>query len=271
MKAMTIASEGNDYYIERSTRNGNPPDQPQFTWNQVTLDNGMPAIKVVWHTKVDGQPGSHFFVQFRRKGKTIYIKSEDEFDENFLILRDLEPNQLYEIGAVVVDCDYFTENDPEEVEMYADGPYIQGSSAVASTVWFIGMMLALALLLLVLVLVCIIKRNRDGKYLFEDNVLLGSPLIVDAPWINDYYYSTYPGYAKYRDYFCHLHARLLWWFESNQDIYHTTPRRSDFYREITQAEAQARVEARLVWLAVLDAAFEEHDDDFLDLNNNREE
>lgn len=45
-----------------------------------------------------------------------------------------------------------------------DGPYIQGSSAVASTGWFIGMMLALALLLLVLVLVCIIKRNRGGKY-----------------------------------------------------------------------------------------------------------
>jgi hypothetical protein len=35
---------------------------------------------------------------------------------------------------------------------------------VASTGWFIGMMLALALLLLVLVLVCIIKRNRGGKY-----------------------------------------------------------------------------------------------------------
>lgn len=35
---------------------------------------------------------------------------------------------------------------------------------MASTGWFIGMMLALALLLLVLVLVCIIKRNRGGKY-----------------------------------------------------------------------------------------------------------
>ena len=109
------------YYIERNTRNGNayPPDKPQFTWNQVTLDNGMPAIKVVWHPNVDGQPGSHFFVQYRRKGETIYIKSEDEFDENFIILRGLEPNQLYEICAVVVDGDYFTESDPEEVEMYA--------------------------------------------------------------------------------------------------------------------------------------------------------
>ena len=45
-----------------------------------------------------------------------------------------------------------------------DGPYIVAPSTVASTGWFIGMMLALALLLLVLVLVCIVKRNRGGKY-----------------------------------------------------------------------------------------------------------
>ena len=85
----------------------------------MTLDNGMPAIKVVWHPNVDGQPGSHFYAQYRRKGETIYIKSEDEFDENFITLRGLEPNQLYEICVVVVDGDYFTASDPEEVEMYA--------------------------------------------------------------------------------------------------------------------------------------------------------
>ena len=111
----------NSYYIERSTRNGGayPPDKPQFTWNQVTMNNGMPAIKIVWHPNVEGQPGSHFFVQYRRKGETIFEKSDDELDENFLILRGLEPNQLYEIRVVVVDGDFFTESDVEEVEMYA--------------------------------------------------------------------------------------------------------------------------------------------------------
>lgn len=83
------------------------------------MDNGAPAIKIVWHPNVDGQPGSHFFVQYRRKGETIYEKSEDEFDENFIIVRGLEPNQLYEIRVVVVDGEYFTESDAEEVEMYA--------------------------------------------------------------------------------------------------------------------------------------------------------
>ena len=111
------------YYIERSTRNGNayPPDKPQFTWNQVEMENSMPALKITWHPNVDGQPGSHFFVQFRRKGETIFEKSEDEFDENFLFLRGLEPNQLYEIRIVVVDGDFFTESHIEELEMYAGG------------------------------------------------------------------------------------------------------------------------------------------------------
>ena len=45
-----------------------------------------------------------------------------------------------------------------------DGPYVEERTSVATTGWFIGMMLALALLLLVLVLVCIVKRNRGGKY-----------------------------------------------------------------------------------------------------------
>lgn len=83
------------------------------------MNNGMPAVKIVWHPNVEGQPGSHFFVQYRRKGETLFAKSDDEFDENFLILRGLEPNQLYEIRAVVVDGDFFTESDVEEVEMYA--------------------------------------------------------------------------------------------------------------------------------------------------------
>ena len=78
----------------------------------------MPGLKIVWHPNVDGHPGSHFFVQFRRKGETIYEKSPDEYDESFIILRGLDPNQLYELRVVAVDGDYVTESDAEEVVMY---------------------------------------------------------------------------------------------------------------------------------------------------------
>ena len=47
------------------------------------------------------------------------------------------------------------------------------------------------------------------------------------------------------------HARLLWWFESGEDIYHPTPHRSDLFLEHTQAERDNRLAARQTWLDVL--------------------
>ena len=35
---------------------------------------------------------------------------------------------------------------------------------IATSAWFIGMLLGIALLLAIIVLVCIVKRNRGGKY-----------------------------------------------------------------------------------------------------------
>jgi len=168
IKATTKKGEGDDYYIERSTHDGLPlqPDQPQFTWFSMETEEKMPALKVVWHPNFSDnkQPGSHFYVQYRRKGETLYENSAHELSENFIVLRGLEANQLYEIRVVSVDGDFSVPSETEEVELAADGPYIVAPATLASTGWFIGMMFALAMLLLILVLVCIIKRNRGGKY-----------------------------------------------------------------------------------------------------------
>ncbi|KAK4024873.1 hypothetical protein OUZ56_010368 [Daphnia magna] len=67
---------------------------------------------------------------------------------------------------------------------------------------------------------------------------------VSTVWFGDYYFSTYSGYAKYRELFSLTHARLLWWFESDEDIYHPTPHRPEFYTEITQAEMDNHLTAR---------------------------
>ncbi|XP_045031023.1 uncharacterized protein LOC116924449 [Daphnia magna] len=61
------------------------------------------------------------------------------------------------------------------------------------------------------------------------------------------------GYAKYRELFCMTHARLLWWIESDEDIFHPTPHRSDFYTEVTQAEMDNRLAARQTWNDVLES------------------
>ncbi|KAK4045757.1 hypothetical protein OUZ56_033668 [Daphnia magna] len=76
---------------------------------------------------------------------------------------------------------------------------------------------------------------------------------VSTVWFADYYFSTYPGYAKYRELFCMTHARLLSWIESDEDIFHPTPHRSDFYTEVTQAEMDNRLAARQTWNDVLES------------------
>ena len=157
----------------------------------------MPALKVEWHPNFSDnkQPGSHFYVQYRRKGETQFENSPHELNENFILLRGLDTNQLYEIRVVSVDGDFSVYSETEEVVLYAttqqnslgNGPYIVAPSTVASTGWFIGMMLALALLLLVLVLVCIIKRNRGGKYaVHEREATHGRKDFIDDAGFHEY-------------------------------------------------------------------------------------
>merc|ERR1711899_574676 len=44
-----------------------------------------------------------------------------------------------------------------------------GGTNVASSGWFVGMMLAVVFLIIVCVIVCFIKRNRGGKYAVQES------------------------------------------------------------------------------------------------------
>ncbi|KAK4013776.1 hypothetical protein OUZ56_026329 [Daphnia magna] len=74
---------------------------------------------------------------------------------------------------------------------------------------------------------------------------------VSTVWFGDHYFSKYSGYAKYRELFSLTHSRLLWWLESDEDIFHPTPHSSEFYTEITQTEMDNRLAARQTWNDVL--------------------
>ncbi|XP_057364947.2 uncharacterized protein LOC130697633 [Daphnia carinata] len=52
----------------------------------------------------------------------------------------------------------------------------------------------------------------------------------------DRYYVQFPGYARYRDIYPVRFARLLWWLESGEDIYHRNCRSSLFFNEQLQEE-----------------------------------
>jgi hypothetical protein len=60
------------------------------------------------------------------------------------------------------------------------------------------------------------------------------------------FFSNYPGYAKYREIYCKDYARLLWWLESGEDVYHPHPWRSDFRQEILLSTVRSHLEKILV-------------------------
>ena len=65
---------------------------------------------------------------------------------------------------------YETPSRYQDVHTYASFPPMDqmNQSTVASSGWFIGMVLALIFLLCVCVVVCLIKRNRGGKYAVQE-------------------------------------------------------------------------------------------------------
>lgn len=58
---------------------------------------------------------------FRLRGQSDYLHSEQQLDEDNIIIRGLLPGEIYEFKVVSVDGDYMTESDPEEVETYSVG------------------------------------------------------------------------------------------------------------------------------------------------------
>ena len=67
IRATTRAGEGMPYYTECDTnpQAEDPPSIPRFKYTHLTSESGMSRIKVTWQPFVDGNPGSHFYVQYR--------------------------------------------------------------------------------------------------------------------------------------------------------------------------------------------------------------
>ncbi len=65
IKATTIAGEGMPYYTECDTNPQAlvPPSRPKFKFSVMNNENGLARIKVTWQPQIEGNPGSHFYVQ----------------------------------------------------------------------------------------------------------------------------------------------------------------------------------------------------------------
>jgi hypothetical protein len=111
------------YYIEQKTggeSGGTIPSKPSFDIARIQSDSSYDKIKVTWKPNVGGNPGSHFYVQHRKKGEPKFSDSQHIINEDAYEVSGLDPNEQYEIRVVSVDGE---NNTPSEVQYYntADG------------------------------------------------------------------------------------------------------------------------------------------------------
>lgn len=174
------------------------PDRPDFVWEQLPSDNGYAIIRINWLPNLNGRPGTHFFAKYRIKGDTTWLSTDSVLEDDFVVIRGLQPDDVYEFVVISIDGEHLTESQIQEVPtvgigkkiflicnfhychqkplysaifIFLDGPNKIPSEDVAAAGWLIGMLLAIALLLLLLIIVCVVKRNRGGKYDVYDREL----------------------------------------------------------------------------------------------------
>ena len=77
IRATTNAGDGDPLFIEKATRGEEEiiPDPPHFSWAPKEDNEGNTFIRITWLPSFSsGKPGSHFFVQYRKKGLFVIYK-----------------------------------------------------------------------------------------------------------------------------------------------------------------------------------------------------
>ena len=100
----------------------------------------------------------------------IFLIVKNEFNFSTFFFQGLDPEYTYDFRVVAVDGDHETPSETIPVYTYP-GPGKGGlnQQPMATSGWFIGMMLAVVFLILCCVVVCLIKRNRGGKYAVQES------------------------------------------------------------------------------------------------------
>lgn len=100
-----------------------PPDPPYFTWEQQPADNGYATIRVNWMPSIDGRSGSHFFAKYRIKGETTWLSTDNILEDDFVIIRGLQPDETYEFVVASVDGEYLAESHVQDVPTIGIGMF----------------------------------------------------------------------------------------------------------------------------------------------------
>ena len=79
-------------------------------------------------------------MKFRKDTETQFLRTDDELNEDSIVVRGLDPDYTYDFRVVAVDGEHQTPSDTRAVYTYSYLPAsgATGSQALAHSGWFIG-------------------------------------------------------------------------------------------------------------------------------------
>ncbi|XP_055304808.1 neuroglian-like isoform X2 [Sitodiplosis mosellana] len=108
--ATTNAGEIKMQSIVFNTKLPVQPDVPSFTWTLLDVSDGEATIRVNWKPKMNGNPGSCFYVSYRTKGQDEWIKTGRIVATDTVVII-LSPIVKHEMVIASVDGKYMARSD----------------------------------------------------------------------------------------------------------------------------------------------------------------
>ena len=99
-----------------------PPSEPKFHKTVMYPNGDRARIKVTWQPDIKGNPGSHFYVQYRKSGEIHFRSTNEELNEDSVVVDDLEFDQFYDFRVVAVDGRFETPSQIQDVYTYSTLP-----------------------------------------------------------------------------------------------------------------------------------------------------
>ncbi|XP_055305922.1 neuroglian-like isoform X2 [Sitodiplosis mosellana] len=146
---ITNGIDGKDYFIEAKTdilKEPMKPDRPSLSWKIMSSNESDMKVKVNWIPDISGNPGSHFFVKYRIKGKTDWTHIDPIHTEDFVIVDSLLRSETYEFEVVSVDGDQMAESEVKEVSFDSSSLFSNKTIIIITTVATLYLVLAIGMI-----------------------------------------------------------------------------------------------------------------------------
>ncbi|XP_013382229.1 neuroglian [Lingula anatina] len=163
LRAETGGGLGEELTRDAETMVMCPPNAPI-----VDIVAAETSMSVSW-TPASDNPGTTFYVEYRRPDDNTWIRIPAEEGVNSVDIGRLDPGMEYEVRVIA-------SNDPDSTEFETASPIetVRMAGAAALTeelgpgIWFAILLAIIILLIIILLLFCCIRRKSQNKYNVEE-------------------------------------------------------------------------------------------------------